>query len=109
MPPPRTQHTALATENKKIFVFGGHASPTQRLNDCWYYHTQESQWERISGDKDVAENQESTIGAPPPRANCGATLYNNKVYIYGGHGGLKYARTAFSDIYSFDLETCTWH
>lgn len=66
-------------------------------------------WERVEGDREVPPNEQSSIGAPPPRANMGCTLYNGKVYIYGGHGGLNYARTAFADIYSFDLETKTWH
>jgi dynein heavy chain len=89
-------------------MFGGHANPTTRLNDCWWLDVKDYTWSRVEGDKDVAMNQESPIGAPPPRANCGYYLYNNKVYIYGGHGGLNYARVAFSDIYSFDLETLKW-
>jgi len=35
-PTPRTQHAAVSTPKKEIFVFGGHASPTVRLNDCWF-------------------------------------------------------------------------
>jgi hypothetical protein len=36
-PLPRTQHIAIATPKKdKIFIFGGHHSPSSRLNDCWY-------------------------------------------------------------------------
>ena len=66
-------------------------------------------WERVEGDREMPPNEQSAIGAPPPRANMGATYYNGKIYIYGGHGGLNYARTAFADIYSFDLETKTWH
>lgn len=66
-------------------------------------------WERIEGDVDVAANEHSAIGAPLPRANMGCTLYNGKVYIYGGHGGHNYERKAFDDIFSFDLETHTWH
>lgn len=53
-------------------------------------------------------NAASTIGAPAPRANMGCCLYEGKIYIQGGHGGLGYARTAFNDIYCFDLETETW-
>ena len=105
---------ALLTPKKEIFVFGGHASPTQRLNDCWILtipnaNNPEVVWERITGDRDVPANEHSCIGAPPPRANCGSAIYEGKVYIYGGHGGLNYARTAFSDIHSFDLETQQWH
>lgn len=47
-------------------------------------------------------------GAPPPRANSAATIIENKIYIFGGHGGLNYARISFNDLYSFDLDTCTW-
>ena len=28
--------------------------------------------------------------------------------MFGGHGGLNYARVAFNDLYSFDLTTETW-
>lgn len=34
-PVPRSQHAACRMDEKNVFVFGGHASPTQRLNDCW--------------------------------------------------------------------------
>ena len=114
MPKSRTQHAAVFTPNKEVFVFGGHASPTVRLNDCWFLkmpnaNNPEVFWHRVEGDTDVPPNEQSTINAPPPRANMGATYANNKIYIYGGHGGLNYARTAFADIFSFDLETHTWH
>jgi len=32
----------------------------------------------------------------------------NKIYLFGGHGGLNYARTAFNDLFTFDLETEIW-
>lgn len=38
----------------------------------------------------------------------GACIYDNKVYIFGGHGGLRYQRTSFNDMYTFDLETHAW-
>lgn len=38
----------------------------------------------------------------------GATLFENKVWIFGGHGGLSYSRTSFNDLYTFDLATKTW-
>lgn len=98
----------------EMFVFGGHASPTLRLNDCWLLkmpnpNNPEVVWQRIEGDADVADNEHSNIGAPLPRANMGATLFEGKIYIYGGHGGHNYERKAFDDIFSFDLTTHTWH
>lgn len=47
-------------------------------------------------------------GAPSPRANTAATIHEGKIYIFGGHGGVNYARVAFNDLYAFDLETATW-
>jgi dynein heavy chain len=31
-----------------------------------------------------------------------------KIYLFGGHGGLGYSRVAFNDLYSFNLETEKW-
>lgn len=48
------------------------------------------------------------MGAPGPRANTAACVHNNKIYVYGGHGGASYARIAYNDLYTFDLDTNTW-
>lgn len=57
MPPGRAQHVALATPKyDRVFVYGGHHSPTQRLNDCWWLRVQDFSWHRVTGDKAVAMN-----------------------------------------------------
>lgn len=38
----------------------------------------------------------------------GACSYQGKIYLFGGHGGLGYARIAYNDLFSFDLETEVW-
>ncbi len=91
-----------------MLIFGGHAAPTQRLNDCWWLKVSDFTWTRVLGDKASVKNQESGIGAPSPRANSAACCYNNKFYFYGGHGGIGYQRVAHNDIYSFDIETEIW-
>lgn len=60
--------------------------------------------------KKEPKNTESKIGAPSPRANHTATFVptQNKVYIIGGHGGVGYARRAFSDVHTYDVETHEW-
>jgi dynein heavy chain, axonemal len=40
---------------------------------------------------------------PAPRANTAATLLDNKIYLFGGHGGVNYQRVAFNDLFVFDL------
>jgi N-acetylneuraminic acid mutarotase len=63
-------------------------------------------WKRAEGEEaKTPRNQDSLSGAPPPRANSGATLIDNKIYIFGGHGGVNYSRVAFNDMYAFDLDT----
>jgi dynein heavy chain, axonemal len=109
---PRTQHVAVyhlkADKVDKVFIFGGHHSPQARLNDTWLLDVKSMEWRRVGKEKDNTSNLESAVGAPGPRANMGATVYNDKVYIFGGHGGLNYARTAYNDLYSFDLISETW-
>ena len=91
-----------------MFVYGGHFSPSQRLNDTWVLNAKELSWTRAKGDASIEENKESPIGAPPPRANAGAAYYNGKIYVYGGHGGLNYSRVSLDDLYAFDVESQTW-
>jgi len=56
-PQPRAQHVALATQKyDRVFIFGGHASPTQRLNDCWWLKVSDYSWTRCLGDKTVSAN-----------------------------------------------------
>lgn len=54
------------------------------------------------------KNSESKIGAPEPRANCTANLFKDKVFIFGGHGGIGYQRASYNDLYFFDVETSEW-
>lgn len=110
LPHPRSQHVAIAIPpiNDRMFVFGGHSSPTVRMNDTWWLNTKDYSWTRAKGDKPTEANKESAIGAPPPRANAAACFYKNKIYIYGGHGGLNYARVSLDDIYTYDIEEGIW-
>jgi N-acetylneuraminic acid mutarotase len=107
-PMARTQHIAIATADNRIWLFGGHHSPQCRLNDTWFLNCKDYEWQRVGKDPDNYTNAPSTIGAPEPRANAGACLDNGKIYLFGGHGGLSYARVSFNDLYTFDLETDTW-
>jgi len=65
----------------------------------------EYEWIRLGKDPDNTINAPSSIGAPDPRANAGACLYDGKIYLFGGHGGQSYSRIPFNDLHSFDIET----
>lgn len=60
--------------------------------------------------KTEPRNIESKIGAPDPRSNHTATYvpYEDKVYVFGGHGGVGYERKTFDDLFSFDCKTEKW-
>ena len=106
IPIPRSQHVALpCLNNTRVWVFGGHHDPKSRLNDTWFFSIKEMEWRRVGSDtKTNLMNEASNIGAPSPRANTGAIILNDKVYLFGGHGGLNYSRIALNDLYSFDLK-----
>jgi dynein heavy chain len=89
-------------------MFGGHHDPKTRLNDTWFFNIKEMEWRRVGSEKNNTENLASTIGAPSPRANTGAIILNDKVYLFGGHGGLNYSRIALKDLYCFDLKEEVW-
>jgi N-acetylneuraminic acid mutarotase len=66
-------------------------------------------WERARGEEAVTpKNHASSTGAPSPRANAAACLVDNKVVVFGGHGGLGYARQSFNDMYIWDFDTHAW-
>lgn len=58
-----------------MFVFGGHASPTCRLNDSWILNCKDYTWTRCKDDKTMGDNKASPIGAPSPRANAASCYY----------------------------------
>lgn len=67
------------------------------------------EWKRPENQElGTPRNQANPAGGPSPRANASATLIGDKIYIYGGHGGLNYARRAFNDLYTFDIKTYEW-
>jgi hypothetical protein len=105
-PVPRSQHIAIVLpKNDRMFMFGGHYDEDTRLNDTWIYTIKTFEWRRIGDEKDNLTNAPSKIGAPEPRANSSACIYEGKVYLFGGVGGLYYTSKPFNDLHCFDLET----
>jgi len=52
----RTQHTAIATPDNRIFIFGGHHTPQVRLNDTWFLNCKDFEWHRVGKDPDNLTN-----------------------------------------------------
>eukprot|EP00931_Biecheleriopsis_adriatica_P101533 TRINITY_DN7664_c0_g1_i1.p1 TRINITY_DN7664_c0_g1~~TRINITY_DN7664_c0_g1_i1.p1 ORF type:complete len:4295 (+),score=1011.97 TRINITY_DN7664_c0_g1_i1:399-12887(+) len=55
------------------------------------------------------EDEEGNITkGPPPRSNHTATLYENSLVVFGGHGGVGYQRRAFNDVWILNLDSFRW-
>lgn len=76
-PPPRSSHCALAY-NKYLIILGGEGADKDNnsilLNDMWAYDTVENIWIEIEVDKNIFK----------PRSCFTASIYKNKILIFGG-------------------------
>ena len=63
-PPARSNHSATATADDRIVVFGGlhSSSPFKVLNDMWILDTPTMKWTRVSGTKRVADAMKKQTG-----------------------------------------------
>lgn len=93
-----------------MLIFGGFYTSTLRFNDTYILKASNFQWvqppnQKVSGEP---KNTESKIGAPEPRGNHTATFHKNKVYVFGGQGGIGFQTKAFQDLHVLDCETFEW-
>lgn len=113
VPQKRACHCACMLNPDRMFLFGGYYDNKTRLNDVCILQMTQSEyiWKRPPNHppiKDPPENEKSPIGAPEPRADASCCLLGNKVYIFGGYGGIHYQRKNFNDLYSYDIEKYEW-
>ena len=126
IPPPRSNHTATTikkdSRDEFIFIFGG-LGENGKLNDCYKFIPNESQFFQIlpkKPGKDDKENdaegengekkeeKEQTIPWPAPRASHSVTVHEGKVYLFGGHGGRGYENIIFKDLWCYNFENEQW-
>ena len=115
-PQPRWRHTATVFDQNKVLIFGGFHSSTNRFNDVHIFDTITRSWEQpINDQSDFTPRGNHTpakgasMGTPPPRGAHSATNVDGVVYIFGGYGGMGYARRDFNDLYTFDTDDYSWH
>lgn len=115
IPLPRCNHSAVEINDSQMLIFGGYFNSKQRFNDTYVLRLNGNPnyfWFQPKNQKSGEEpqNTESKIGAPEPRANHSATFIPdlNRVYIFGGHGGVGYSRKAFNDMHYINCETFEW-
>lgn len=79
------------------------------MNDSYVLDVQHLEWSNpVKQEAKSDEDEAACETVPYPRANSAAVFTDGKVYLFGGHGGLKYQRIAFNDLWCFELSTGCW-
>ena len=100
--------------DNKLVVFGGFQDDAKRLNDVWVLDTRAYKWSQPIKLKSESEISPDTtlrnrLGPTPlPRGEHASAKIGNKLYVFGGYGGLGFARRDFNDMYALDTETWSW-
>ena len=115
IPLARCNHAATEIQDGQMLVFGGYFNSKRRFNDTYILKVLGNPgyvWRQPSNQQSgqPPQNTESKIGAPEPRANHSAIFVEdlNRVYIFGGHGGVGYSRKAFNDLHFIDTKNFEW-
>ncbi|CAG8473683.1 6927_t:CDS:1 [Paraglomus occultum] len=95
-PSKRNDHSASLWNGNKLVIFGGMDDEDEYCNDVVILDLETMTWER----------PEVRGYIPQGRAKHSATIYNDKLYIVGGHSadGI----IVSEDVNCLDLETWTW-
>lgn len=114
IPLERCHHSACEIGKGEMLIFGGLYASNKRFNDTYILKVNQGMtWVQPPNQNSskIPNNSESKIGAPEPRANHSSVFLKpqNKVLIFGGHGGLGYQRRAFNDLYELDCHSFEWN
>lgn len=93
-PESRDEHSACINNNHMV-IFGGFERGV-RQNSMLTYNFESGDWEIIAPATDVE---------PSPRAGHSATVYNGKMYVFGGKDE---DNEKLKDLWSFDFDTRVW-
>ena len=114
-PEPRSHHTATVW-GTKILYFGGFRSSSIRYNDLWILDTDNNkdEWNQpFNGATETKADGEVVFKrawpeVPMPRGAHSATIIDKSLYIFGGYGGVGFARRDFNDVTVLELDTFEW-
>lgn len=94
LPPPLTNHTMVAYDNK-LWVFGGE-TPKTISNDTYRYDPAQSEWSKVK----------TTGEKPPPIQEHASVVYKHLMCVFGG----KDIHNAYSnDVYFLNLLSLKWY
>lgn len=112
-PPGRWKHSAVLHKYTQLIVFGGFHTSSHRLNDVWVFDSVTLKWSQPNAAHNAAAMDVSLAAsgwenAPAPRAAHTATMVGEKMWVFGGYGGVGYSRRDLDDLHSLDVSTWTW-
>jgi len=95
IPAPRHSHTANSV-NSCMYIFGGDGDTNdlESANEVYHLSTEHLRWKKMT----------VTGQAPRRRDNHTACVVNDKIIIFGGHGGNVY----LNDVYMLDIAHKEW-
>eukprot|EP00918_Siedleckia_nematoides_P057974 GHVU01126404.1.p1 GENE.GHVU01126404.1~~GHVU01126404.1.p1 ORF type:complete len:302 (-),score=41.30 GHVU01126404.1:1339-2244(-) len=86
-------------DGDNLYIIGG-GNVDDKLDDLWVLDLKQKKWNKL-------EPTNSSAPAPEPRQGLVATVYDNKLYIFGGFS--KESHSAFNEVWFFDLENKSWN
>lgn len=93
-------HNAILYKDEMI-VFGGYLGQISKYSNLVYsYDFQTNIWKLYY----MPTPNEKKNEKPKRRANAGAVIFNDELFIYGGTNG----KSKFNDLWKFDLKTLKW-
>ena len=107
--PDRRAYHSSFVNNGTLYVYGGKDISVGHLNSLWAIDLSET-YNLVQGQSEHAPNPEwrfiKTTGTnqPSPIANHTSIAFENKMYLFGGSGGM----CENLDLYCLDLNTYQW-
>lgn len=94
-PSPRHSHSAIIYKDH-MYIFAGYDGLYK--NDFHKFNLKTLSWNSVKDNNPSAENW------PKPRYRTSCNIYKNKMYIFGGHDGVK----QLNDFYFYDFKNEIW-
>ena len=114
-PTARWLHSATVLDKKRLLIFGGFHSDTNRFNDVHILDTKQMTWIRplapmgeFTPRGNHVPSPGTTSAVPCPRGGHSANLIDGNLVVFGGYGGTGYGRRDFNDIFCFDVTKYEW-
>lgn len=106
--PERRAYHSSFTWNSKLFVFGGKDISVGHLNSLWCLDLSQIQG-LTQGESEFKQHPEweqltTTGNIPKPIANHTSVVFENKMYLFGGSGGM----CENTELYCLDLNKNYW-